>query len=314
MNGRIYDPLLGRFLSADIVVENAANLQAYNRYSYVRNNPLTLTDPTGWYSIMGLEFTDGGGVSGFFKDLGGYGGDVVMGAAGDSMVAGYHSGTEHMAAGMTEIANANGALDATIGTLHMVAGVADAVGVVMTVTPGGKAEKMAVQGAEKLAVKAESTVANAVSKAEGKAATIEKRVEGVVAGADGKVSRVAPTKEAEQAAKNRVEGAARQDSAKADLQKAHPDASVQSERTLRTADGKKAVDPLTGTGRRIDNVVIQDGKAVKSAETTSMTADKAAQIAKENRIRESGGTFVRDKETGKLVDLKDVPTELDRRR
>jgi hypothetical protein len=60
--------------------------------------------------------------------------------------------------------------------------------------------------------------------------------------------------------------------------------------------------------------VIQDGKAVRSVETTSMTADKAAQIAKENRIRESGGTFVRDKETGKLIDLKDVPTELDRRR
>ena len=48
MNGRIYDPLLGRFLSADLVVQAPFSLQSYNRYSYVMNNPLTLTDPTGF--------------------------------------------------------------------------------------------------------------------------------------------------------------------------------------------------------------------------------------------------------------------------
>ena len=48
MNGRIYDPLLGRFLSADLVVQAPGDLQAYNRYSYVKDNPLTLTDPTGF--------------------------------------------------------------------------------------------------------------------------------------------------------------------------------------------------------------------------------------------------------------------------
>jgi len=48
MNGRIYDPLLGRFLSADLVVQDAGNLQSYNRYSYVRNNPLSLIDPSGF--------------------------------------------------------------------------------------------------------------------------------------------------------------------------------------------------------------------------------------------------------------------------
>lgn len=49
MNGRIYDPLLGRFLSADTVVQFPGNLQSFNRYSYVHNNPLTYTDPSGHF-------------------------------------------------------------------------------------------------------------------------------------------------------------------------------------------------------------------------------------------------------------------------
>jgi len=48
MNGRIYDGLLGRFLSADIQVTDASNIQCYNRYSYVRNNPLSLVDKDGF--------------------------------------------------------------------------------------------------------------------------------------------------------------------------------------------------------------------------------------------------------------------------
>jgi RHS repeat-associated protein len=50
MNGRIYDPLIGRFMSADPFIQAPDNLQSYNRYSYVINNPMTLSDPTGyWY-------------------------------------------------------------------------------------------------------------------------------------------------------------------------------------------------------------------------------------------------------------------------
>jgi len=55
MNGRIYDPLLGRFLSADLIVQNPSSLQDYNRYSYVRNNPLSLTDPSGFATISDYE-------------------------------------------------------------------------------------------------------------------------------------------------------------------------------------------------------------------------------------------------------------------
>jgi RHS repeat-associated protein len=48
MNGRIYDPVVGRFLSADPTVQFASNLQSYNRYSYAVGNPLKYTDPTGY--------------------------------------------------------------------------------------------------------------------------------------------------------------------------------------------------------------------------------------------------------------------------
>ena len=47
MNGRIYDPLIGRFMSADNVISDPYKLQSFNRYSYVENNPLRYTDPTG---------------------------------------------------------------------------------------------------------------------------------------------------------------------------------------------------------------------------------------------------------------------------
>ena len=52
MNGRLFDPNLGRFLQADPKVTFPENLQNYNRYQYCLNNPLTCTDPTGldpWY-------------------------------------------------------------------------------------------------------------------------------------------------------------------------------------------------------------------------------------------------------------------------
>jgi RHS repeat-associated protein len=49
MNGRVYDPTLGRFLSADPNVQASDNPQTFNRYSYVLNNPLSLTDPTGFF-------------------------------------------------------------------------------------------------------------------------------------------------------------------------------------------------------------------------------------------------------------------------
>jgi RHS repeat-associated protein len=48
--GRYYDPTLKRFLTPDPVVTNPANPQAWNPYSYVNNNPVNNTDPTGYAS------------------------------------------------------------------------------------------------------------------------------------------------------------------------------------------------------------------------------------------------------------------------
>ena len=44
---RFYSPKLGRFISADSIVPGYANPQNFNRFAYVRNNPLRYTDPTG---------------------------------------------------------------------------------------------------------------------------------------------------------------------------------------------------------------------------------------------------------------------------
>jgi RHS repeat-associated protein len=48
MNGRVYDPLVARFMSADPLIQDPTHSQSYNRYTYVWNNPTNLTDPTGF--------------------------------------------------------------------------------------------------------------------------------------------------------------------------------------------------------------------------------------------------------------------------
>jgi RHS repeat-associated protein len=52
MNGRLYDPLLGRMLSPDNYVQAPDNSQNFNRYSYAMNNPLVYTDPSGEFFLL----------------------------------------------------------------------------------------------------------------------------------------------------------------------------------------------------------------------------------------------------------------------
>jgi hypothetical protein len=58
----------------------------------------------------------------------------------------------------------------------------------------------------------------------------------------------------------------------------------------------------------LDNVVV-DGKKGKSYETTSKTADKTQQLAKEKRIRDEGGKYIRGK-NGEII--KTSPSKVNR--
>jgi RHS repeat-associated protein len=57
MNGRVYDQVLGRFISADPFVPHPLKTQSYNRYSYVRNSPLSHIDPSGFEDIGEIVVT-----------------------------------------------------------------------------------------------------------------------------------------------------------------------------------------------------------------------------------------------------------------
>jgi len=48
MKGRLYDPAIGRFISADPFVSNPMSALGWDRYAYVENNPLAFVDPSGF--------------------------------------------------------------------------------------------------------------------------------------------------------------------------------------------------------------------------------------------------------------------------
>ncbi|MBK9261599.1 MAG: RHS repeat-associated core domain-containing protein [Polyangiaceae bacterium] len=48
MKGRVYDPRIGRFTTTDPIIANVYNGQSFGAYTYVRNNPLTFVDPSGF--------------------------------------------------------------------------------------------------------------------------------------------------------------------------------------------------------------------------------------------------------------------------
>ena len=59
MNGRVYDPEIGRFLSADPYVTLPYDGQGLNRYAYTLNNPLAFTDPSGFDPVPCLATQSG---------------------------------------------------------------------------------------------------------------------------------------------------------------------------------------------------------------------------------------------------------------
>ena len=77
MRGRVFDPVIRRFLSPDPHVTNPLSGQSYNRYSYVLNNPTNLIDPTGFDCIgqecsgYGTEYSSSGFESSYGNDYSG---------------------------------------------------------------------------------------------------------------------------------------------------------------------------------------------------------------------------------------------------
>ena len=57
MNGRVYDPLIARFISADPYVQDPGASQSYNRYSYLWDNPMTGADPSGYFRLFGKKWS-----------------------------------------------------------------------------------------------------------------------------------------------------------------------------------------------------------------------------------------------------------------
>jgi len=62
MNGRVFDPQIGRFLSADSFMQFPQSTQGFDRYAYAANNPLRYTDPSGHdLFVVGALFALAGG-------------------------------------------------------------------------------------------------------------------------------------------------------------------------------------------------------------------------------------------------------------
>ena len=122
----------------------------------------------------------------------------------------------------------------------------------------------------------------------------------------------ATNKAAETVKANKKAGDAREVVRKTELQAQHPDSKVHTQRYIRDKDGKIVKDPVTGEGRKLDFVVEKDGKGHYVEETTSKTARKKEQTAKENRIREAGGTNFRESKTKRPIDISNTQTTIHR--
>lgn len=105
---------------------------------------------------------------------------------------------------------------------------------------------------------------------------------------------------------NAVAGSRREREVRTDLQAQYPGASVQDQQYLRDRSGNIMIDPNTGTARRLDHVVIANGKVIDTVETTSLTAEKDKQILHELETRNAGGTYIRDRNTGNLVEVPSI--------
>lgn len=117
---------------------------------------------------------------------------------------------------------------------------------------------------------------------------------------------------------NKCAGIRREAAARRVLSGKYPNERIQSETYLLDRNGRRAIDPQTGKGRRVDFVLFSRDGHTRRFEVTSQRADKRAQLAREQRIqaqrrsgsRRTGPVYVRDRATGKLVPVGPQPSKV----
>jgi RHS repeat-associated protein len=114
--GRYYDPEISRFISPDPFVQDEEDPQNLNRYSYVNNDPINYTDPSGYF-YMGKGIADGpGGSSGIFmRVLGGIVGFLNGGIWGALVGSGVIDSSFGMSSNAIHVAQILGGIMSLLG-------------------------------------------------------------------------------------------------------------------------------------------------------------------------------------------------------
>ena len=147
MNGRVYDPRLGRFIQADPFVDGVTVTQGYNRYSYVHNNPLSATDPTGHFifTLGAIALVSSGTVTGLGAialtfGVAGFADALLQGASfGDALRTGIISGIAAAAfSSLNGVNFAESAVGEIIGGIAAEVLAYGAIGGIANVLQGGR--------------------------------------------------------------------------------------------------------------------------------------------------------------------------------
>lgn len=141
MNGRIYDPMLGQFMQADNFVSDPSSSQGYNRFTYVYNNPLSFSDPSGEepFTMIGLIVLGGTLTYNTARAYNNYGADAAIKTFAKGILLA--AATMGVASGVSAVlGELVGAMGGTVGAnAHWAANMAfsTAVGVTTTAIMSG---------------------------------------------------------------------------------------------------------------------------------------------------------------------------------
>lgn len=138
----VLNPQLGRFIQPDTVVPDAKNLQAYNRYTYVNNNPLKYVDPTGHFAWLafGIAILVGALIGG--ATAAAFGGNIWVGMLTGAITGAvfFGAGQAIQAAGPALQAAGRGLAIAAKVSIHAAAGAVS--GVVNNAIAGGGVDRL----------------------------------------------------------------------------------------------------------------------------------------------------------------------------